>query len=173
MKTTGAPASLTPTLREVLRSVDADLPLYDIATVQEVISRPVAGRRLNLLLLGTFAGIALVLATAGLYGVISYLVAQRTREIGIRVALGARTGDVVWLVMRQGALLTVLGIGVGAAGALGLSRLVESLLYGVSAQDPFTFAALAGLLGCVALVATWLPARRAARVDPAAAIKSE
>jgi putative ABC transport system permease protein len=102
---------------------------------------------------------ALVLATSGLYGVISYLVAQRTREVGIRVALGAGTGD--------------MGIGVGAAGALGLSRLVESLLYGVSAQDPFTFAALAGLLGCVALVATWLPARRAGRVDPVAAIKSE
>jgi len=173
MKTTGAPTSLTPALREVLRSVDADLPLYEVATMDEVISRSVAGRRLNLLLLGTFAGIALVLATAGLYGVISYIVAQRTREIGIRVALGAGTGDVVWLVMRQGALLMVVGIGLGIAGALALSQLVESLLYGVSARDPLTFAALAALLGCVALVATWLPARRAARVDPVTAIKSE
>ncbi|MBN1208343.1 MAG: ABC transporter permease [Myxococcaceae bacterium] len=173
LKTRVPPASVTSALREAVRAVDTDQPIYEVLTMEEVISRSVAGRRLNLLLLGTFALIALVLATAGLYGVISYLVAQRTREIGIRVALGARTRDVVWLVMRQGALLAAMGIGVGLVGALGLSRLVESLIYGVSARDPLTFGALAALLGCVALLATWLPARRAARVDPVIAIKSE
>jgi predicted permease len=173
LKTSVTPASVTSALRDAVRSVDTDQPIYEVLTMEEVISRSVAGRRLNLLLLGTFAVIALVLATAGLYGVISYLVAQRTREIGIRVALGARTRDVVWLVMRQGAVLAATGIGVGLVGALGLSRLVESLIYGVSARDPLTFTALAAFLGCVALLATWLPARRAARVDPVIAIKSE
>jgi len=173
LKTTVTPTSVTSALREAVRSVDADQPLYQILTMEEVIGGSVAERRLNLLLLGTFALIALVLATAGLYGVISYLVAQRTREIGIRVALGARTRDVVWLVMRQGGRLTAVGICVGIAGALALSRVMESLLYGVSARDPLTLGALAAILGAVALVATWLPARRAARVDPVIAIKSE
>lgn len=173
LKTTVAPTSLVSALRAAVLSVDSEQPLYQILTMEEVIGGSVAERRLNLMLLGTFALIALVLATAGLYGVISYLVAQRTREIGIRVALGARTRDVVWLVMRQGGRLTVVGICVGIAGALGLSRVMESLLYGVSARDPLTVGALAALLGAVALVATWLPARRAARVDPVIAIKSE
>jgi putative ABC transport system permease protein len=173
VKTRVPPTSVTSALRDAVRSVDADQPIYDVLTMEEVIARSMAGRRLNLLLLGTFAAIALVLASAGLYGVISYLVAQRTREIGIRVALGARTYDVVWLVMRQGALLAAVGIGLGLVGALGLSRLAESLIYGVSARDPLTFGALAALLGGVALVATWVPARRAARVDPVIAMKSE
>jgi predicted permease len=173
VKTHVAPTSVTAALRDTVRSVDADQPLYQVLTMEEVIGGSVAARRLNLMLLGTFALIALVLATAGLYGVISYLVAQRTREIGIRVALGARTRDVVWLVMRQGGRLTAVGIAVGIAGALGLSRIMESLLYGVSPRDPLTLGALAALLGGVALMATWLPARRAARVDPVIAIKSE
>lgn len=173
LKTTVTPTSVVSALRDAVRSVDADQPLYHVLTMEEIIAGSVAERRLNLMLLGTFALIALVLATAGLYGVISYLVAQRTREIGIRVALGARTRDVVWLVMRQGGRLTVVGIAVGIAGALGLSRVMESLLYGVSARDPVTLVALAAFLGCIALVATWLPARRAARVDPVIAIKSE
>jgi predicted permease len=173
VKTHVSPTSMTAVLRETVRSVDADQPLYQVLTMEEVIGGSVAARRLNLMLLGTFALIALVLATAGLYGVISYLVAQRTREIGIRVALGARTRDVVWLVMRQGGRLTAVGIAVGIAGALGLSRVMESLLYGVSPRDPLTLGALAAFLGGVALMATWLPARRAARVDPVIAIKSE
>ena len=173
LKTDVLPASVTPALREALRSVDADLPLYEILTMEEVIGRSVADRRLTLLLLGTFALVALALAAVGLYGVISYLVQQRTREIGIRMALGAQPADVVWLVMRRGALLAGAGIGVGLAGALGLSRLLESLLYGVSVRDPLTFAALAAMLGCVALLASWLPARRAARVDPAIAMQGE
>ncbi|MBF5045176.1 ABC transporter permease [Aggregicoccus sp. 17bor-14] len=167
------PDSLAASLRQVVRSVDADQPLYQVQTMQEVIERSVANRRLTLLLLGSFAVIALVLAAAGLYGVISYLVAQRTRELGIRMALGAQAGDVVRLVMRQGAGLTLWGIGLGIAGALALSRLVESLVYGVSARDPVTFAGLALVLAGISLLASWLPARRAARVDPVLAIKAE
>ncbi|HEX8699649.1 MAG TPA: ABC transporter permease [Myxococcaceae bacterium] len=173
LKTTVNPTSMTAALQDAVRLVDLEQPLYQVLTMEEVIGGSVAERRLNLLLLGTFALMALVLAITGLYGVIAYLVAQRTREIGIRVALGARTWDVVWLVMRQGGRLTALGIAVGILGALGLSRVMESLLHGVSARDPLTLGTLAALLGCVALVATWLPARRAARVDPVIAIKSD
>jgi ABC-type antimicrobial peptide transport system permease subunit len=173
LKTQVAPVSVAPALRDAVQAVDADQPLYEILTMEEVIERSVAGPRLQLVLMGTFAGIALLLAIVGLYGVISYLVAQRTREMGIRMALGAGPADVVWLVMRQGARLAAVGIGLGLAGAYGLSQLLESQLYGVSAQDPLTFGALAALLGSVALVATFLPARRAARVDPLIAMKGE
>ena len=116
---------------------------------------------------------ALVLAATGLYGVISYLVAQRTREIGIRMALGAQARDVIRLVMRQGAALIVTGIAVGLFGAFALSRLLAGMLYGVSARDPLTFATLPLVLALIALVATWVPARRAARADPLMAIRSE
>jgi ABC-type antimicrobial peptide transport system permease subunit len=138
-----------------------------------VISKSLAARRLNLWLLGIFAGIALVLSAAGLYGVISYLVAQRTREIGVRIALGAQTRDVVGMVMGQGARLTAVGIALGLLGALAFTRVLASLLDGVSARDPLTFAGVAALLAAVALLATWLPARRAARVDPMTAIRNE
>lgn len=141
--------------------------------MEEVIAKTLAGRRLNLWLLGIFAGIALVLSAAGLYGVISYLVAQRTRELGIRLALGAQAQDVVLLVMRQGARLTAVGIALGLLGAFLFTRVLESLIYGVSARDPLTFAAIAALLAGVALLATWIPAERAARVDPLVAIREE
>lgn len=141
--------------------------------MDEVIAQSLAGRRLNLWLLGIFAGVALVLSAAGLYGLISYLVAQRTREMGVRIALGARRKDVLGLVMRQGAGLTGFGIGLGLAGAFAFTRLLESLLYGVSVRDPLTYAGLAVLLSVVALIATWLPARRASRIDPILAIRAE
>ena len=173
MKTAVAPTSVATSLRDVVRSVDSDVPIDQVFTMEEVITRSVAGRRLNLVLLGVFSLLALVLAMAGLYGVISHLVAQRTREIGIRMALGARPSDVVWWVMRQGAKLAALGIVAGLAGAWGLSRFMESVLYGVTARDPLTFGALAVLLGGIALLATWVPARRSAHIDPILAIKSE
>jgi ABC-type antimicrobial peptide transport system permease subunit len=167
------PAGGAPALRAAVKSVDSELPLDEVYTMEEVISRSTAARRLNLTLLGAFAVIALVLSTAGLYGVISYTISQRTRELGIRMALGAQPSDVVKLVMRQGALLAALGVGAGLVGAFGLSRLLERLIYGVSTQDPLTFGSLALLMGAVALLATWMPARRASRVDPIIAIKSD
>jgi putative ABC transport system permease protein len=173
VKTESAPMGVVSALREAVRAVDAEQPLDELRTLDEVIERSVAARRMSLTLLGILALIALVLATAGLYGVISYLVAQRTREIGIRVALGARPGDVVRLVLRQGMLLAMVGIGIGMAGALALSRLMESVLYGVQARDPITFGVMAVLLIGTALVATWIPARRAAHVDPIIAMRGE
>ncbi len=173
METTVDPAAGGAALRAALRAVDSELAVADVYTMEEVISRSMAARRMNLVLLGAFSLIALVLATAGLYGVISYTVSQRTRELGIRMALGARPADVVKLVMGQGALLAALGLGAGLVGAFGLSRFMEGLLYGVSTKDPLTFGSLALLLGFIALLATWMPARRASRVDPIIAIKSD
>jgi predicted permease len=173
VQTDGPPGLLARPLREAVRGVDPGLPLYQVLSMEEVIDESLAGRRLNLWLLGIFAGIALVLSAAGLYGVISYLVAQRTREIGVRVALGAQKWDVIGLVMRQGAALAAAGIVLGLLGALGLTQVLQSLLYGVSARDPLTFAALAALFAAVALVATWLPAERASKVDPILAIRNE
>jgi len=173
MRTAVPPASVATEVRAAVRRVDPTLPLYDVLSMEEVISRSLASRRLNLWLLGIFAGMALVLAATGLYGVISYLVAQRTREIGVRIALGAQTADVIGMVMRQAAGLTGTGIAVGLAGALAFTSVLQSLLYRVSARDPLTYAALAALLAFVSLIATWLPAWRASRVDPILAIRRE
>ena len=173
LRTVVPPASVAGNLRQAVRSVDPSLPLYQIETMDEVIAKSLASRRLNLWLLGIFAAIALILSAAGLYGVISYLVAQRTREIGVRVALGAQNGDVIRLVMGQGAKLTLMGIALGLVGALLFTRLLESLIYGISARDPLTFLAIAALLAVVALLATWIPAERAARIDPLLAIRKE
>jgi predicted permease len=173
VRTSVEPASLAPALRQAVRSVDPDLPLFKVETMEKVVSESLARQRLNLWLLAAFAGIALALAAAGLYGVISYLVTQRTREIGVRMALGAQPREVTGLVMRQGAGLTAAGLGLGLVGALVLTRLLTGLLYGMSSRDPLTFGGIAALLAAVALVATWLPARRAARIDPILAIRRE
>jgi predicted permease len=173
MKMAVEPTSGASALRLVAKSVDSELSVDEVYSMEEVISRSMASRRMNLTLLGTFAVIALVLATAGLYGVISYTVSQRTRELGIRMALGAQPSSVVMLVMREGALLAVLGVSAGLVGAFALSSLLERLLYGVSTRDPLTFGSLALLMGVIALLATWMPARRASRVDPLIAMKSE
>jgi predicted permease len=173
VKTAVPAATITPLIRAAVRRVDPSQPLYRVLTMNEVIDHSLAARRLNLWLLGVFAVIALVLSATGLYGVIAYLVAQRTREIGIRMALGAQVGDVTRLVVQQGARLAAIGIAVGLVGALALTRVLASLLYGVSARDPLTFAGVAAVLGAVALMATYVPARRAARVDPLMAIRSE
>jgi len=141
--------------------------------MEEVIERSLADRKLTLTFFLLFAGVALALAVSGLYGVIYYLVTQRTREIGIRVALGADKGRVVRLVLGQGAWLAGAGIAVGLAGALALSRLLGSLLYGVSARDPVTFTSVPIVLALVALVATLVPAWRATRVDPVIALRSD
>jgi ABC-type antimicrobial peptide transport system permease subunit len=126
-----------------------------------------------MLLFGVFALVAMLLAAIGIYGVLAYLVEQRTHEIGIRVALGAKTSDVLWLIVRQGLALTLIGVALGLAGALGLTRVIRNLLYGVSATDPATFAGIALLLIGVACIASFIPARRAAKVDPLVALRHE
>jgi putative ABC transport system permease protein len=141
--------------------------------MEQLTAASVSARRFNMLLLGLFAAVALALTMAGIYGVISYGVAQRTREIGIRVALGASRSDVSNMVVRQGMSLTFVGVAIGLAASLALTRLMKSLLFGVSATDPLTFAAIALLLILVALAACYIPALRAAKVDPMVALRYE
>jgi putative ABC transport system permease protein len=167
------PSSLAPMLREQVRALDPSLPLYAVRTMEEYLAASVADRRVIALLLGSFAAVALALAATGLYGVLAYSVSRRTREIGIRVALGARPGDVLKLVVTQGMLLTLTGVAIGLAGGLLLTRFLSGLLFGVRPTDPLTFAGVSALLAAVALLACYLPARRAARVDPVTALHYE
>ncbi len=171
LRTNGAPRDLVASVEAAVRSIDADQPITNVRTMDELLARSVAPRRFPLLLLGTFAGLALVLAAVGIYGVMSYLVAQRRHEIGIRMALGAEARDVRRLVVGQGMKLVLIGLALGAAGALVLTRVLQGLLFAVSATDPVTFVAVALLLVLVALAACWIPARRATRIDPLAALR--
>jgi putative ABC transport system permease protein len=141
--------------------------------MNEVISSTLAPRRFSMILLGVFAGLALVLSSVGIYGVISYLVGQRTREIGIRVALGARRTDVLRLVLGHGVKMVLIGVAIGLLASLGLTRLMADMLYGVSPVDPLTFLGVALILTFVALAACYIPARRAMRVDPMVALRYE
>ena len=165
--------SLAPSLRREIRAVDEELPVYDIRTMNQVITASVSQRLFLMLLLAVFAATALLLAATGLYGVLAYSVAQRTHEIGIRMALGAQSRDVVRLVIRQGMTLALIGVALGLAASLALTRVMKGLLYGVSATDPVTFAGISLLLLGVALAACYLPARRATRVDPLLALRYE
>jgi putative ABC transport system permease protein len=169
----GDPSTLVPAIRREVLAVDPNQPVYNVQTMEAVIVKSVSERRLNMLLLTIFAGVAMLLAMVGIYSVMSYTVTQSTREIGIRMALGARPRDVLKLVVGQGLLLTLVGVGLGVVGALGLTRLMESLLFGVKATDPLTFAAVSALLIVVALLACYWPARRATRVDPMIALRYE
>ncbi len=172
-RTTVDPASLAAAMRREIGAVDADLPVYDVRTMNQVIAESVARRRFTMSLLAIFAGAALSLAALGLYGVLSYAVTQRTHEIGVRVALGGSRLDVLRLVVGQGMKMAVIGALAGLIASLALTRLMKGLLFGVSANDPFTFAAVALLLTMVALVACWIPARRATKVDPMVALRVE
>ena len=167
------PAAMTSAIRGVVTSIDKDQPIFDIATMNEVVTASVSTRRITLILLGMFSGLALILASIGIYGVISYSVAQRTHEIGIRMALGAHREDVLRMVLGQGARIALTGIVIGIVAAVGLTRLMASLLFSVSAFDPVTFAGVAILLTVVALAACYIPARRAMRVDPMIALRYE
>jgi putative ABC transport system permease protein len=173
VRTNVAPESVTDGIRSAVANVSPGLPVYRVLTMEQVIQDSLSSRRLNLWLLVIFAGMALLLSAAGLYGVISYLVAQRTREIGMRIALGAQTWNVIGLVLRQAAGLTGAGIALGLVGAFAFTRGLAGLVYGISVHDPLTFALLAVFLATIALVATWLPARRASRVDPILAIRTD
>jgi len=167
------PAALSSAIRGIVASIDSEQPIFRIATMQEVVNASVSTRRITLILLGLFSGLALVLAAIGIYGVISYSVAQRQKEIGIRTALGARRGDVLRLVLAQGGKISIAGILTGSAAAVGLTRLMRNLLYSVSAVDPATFVAVAFILALIAMVASYIPARRTLRVDPLIALRHE
>ena len=169
----GDPAALAGTVRGAIQAIDVDLPVYRVTTMERLVADSLAERRFSTLLLGVFAAVALLLAAVGLYGLLSYTVAQRRHEIGIRMALGARAGDVLRLVVGQALWLTLAGIALGLVAALALTRVMAGLLYGVSALDPATFAGVALLLLAVALAACLVPARRATRVDPAIALRAE
>jgi putative ABC transport system permease protein len=169
----GDPAGLAGPLRSIVRELDADLPVYNVRTVEALLSASLSRPRSNLWLLVVFAAIAVILASLGLYGVMNYAVSQRVPEIGIRTALGARPGDVVQLILKQGAVLIVLGVLLGLGGAFALSRVMETLVFGISTTDAATFTGAAILLAAVALAASYLPARRATRVDPLVALRAE
>jgi predicted permease len=173
IRTAGEPQSFIAGLRSELQTVDRELPLHNIATMDQVVSKSVADPRFYTLLLGSFSALALILASAGIYSVISYSVTQRTREIGIRLALGAQAGSILRLVVRQGIALTLAGLAIGLGGAFALTRVLSDFLYQVSVTDPTTFALLSSLLAAVALLACWIPARRATKVDPLAALRRE
>jgi putative ABC transport system permease protein len=169
----GDPQQLMPAVRAAIWSVNKNQPISQMTTMANVLSESVARHRLYMILLGVFAASALVLAAVGVYGMVSYSVSQRTREMGIRIAVGAARGDVLRLVVDQGARVAFLGIAAGILAALALTRLMASLLFEVSATDPVTFLAVAALLTLVALASSFLPARRATRVDPMVALRSE
>jgi putative ABC transport system permease protein len=170
-KGTSDPNQLVASIRQQVRSVDPDQPIYNVRTMNEIRSDSVAPERLNLTLLTTFAGIALVLAIVGIYGVMSYSVTQRTHEIGIRMAIGARPRDVFRMVIGHGMMLTLIGVAFGLVGAFGLTRLMATMLFGVEPTDPATFAVIAILLTLVALLACYLPSRRATKVDPVISLR--
>jgi putative ABC transport system permease protein len=173
VRATANPESLVGAIREQVKGMDPHLPVTQVLTMTEVVSRSIYRQRLFAILFGVFAGVALLLASVGIYGVMSYSVAQRTHEIGIRLALGARRGDVLRLIVVQGMKLTAVGTVIGLAGALALTRLIRSLLFEASTTDPLTFGLVAALLGIVALLACYIPAWRATKVDPLVALRHE
>jgi putative ABC transport system permease protein len=173
IRTAATPLSLTPAVKQAVAEVDRGRPITDIRTVEQTLDQQVQYVRLYVLLLTVFGAVAAILAAIGIYGVMSYNVAQRTHEIGIRMALGASTQDVLRMVVRQALWLIAMGLGLGLAGSLALTRLIESALWGVTARDPATFAGVSIFLAIVALIACFVPTRQAAAVDPTVALRSE
>jgi putative ABC transport system permease protein len=173
VRTTSAPGPLTQSLIQEIQSLDGELPVFEVYTMEQRLAEALARRRFSMFLLGIFALIALLLAAIGIYGVISYSVNQRTHEIGIRMALGAQPGNILKLVIGQALILVACGIAIGLTGAFLLTRVLSSLLFGVSNTDGFTFLLTSLVLGSIALLASYLPARRAARVNPMVALRYE
>jgi putative ABC transport system permease protein len=173
IRTVGNPLSLLPAAREAVHSIDRNLPLAVVNTMDKLVESSVGQRKLSMILLGVFSAIAMLLASIGIYGVMSYSVTQRSRELGIRMALGAARGRVLALVVGQGMVLAGAGVTIGLVAAFALTRLLTSQLFGVRATDPATFTFVSALLVAIALLATLLPAMRATRVDPVVALRDE
>jgi len=169
----GDPLALASTARRAVQAADPDLPVFDVATMDQVVYRSASAPRVNTVLLGIFAALAMLLAAVGIYGVMSYTVAQRTHEIGVRVALGAEPSDILRQMVKQGMAPALIGIAAGTAGAWGVTRFLSSLLFGVRPTDPATFALVPLLLAAVGVMACLLPARRATKVDPVVALRYE
>jgi putative ABC transport system permease protein len=173
IRTESNPMGLVAAVRETVRHMDSDLPVYQVETLEQSMGDSVARQRFSTLLLGLFAGIAFVLAIIGIYGVVSYAVSQRTREFGVRIALGAESGDVAWLVLRHGLRIAGFGIALGLVGGLGVTRFLRQLLFHVSPYDPVTFLWVVLVIAGITILACWLPARRATKVDPIIALRYE
>jgi predicted permease len=173
LRATGDPLALSAAVSSEMRGLDPAVPVRRLRSMEQVVGRSVAPQRFNMSLLGLFAALGLVLAAVGIYGVMAYGVSQRTHEIGLRMALGAQARDVMKMVVRQGMALAMIGVAIGLGASYALTRLMKTLLFGVSATDPLTFAVIALSLGLMALLACWIPARRAAKVDPMIALRCE
>src|SRR5437867_593290 len=171
--TAGPPKQVLPTVRRQVEELDPNMPLSHTETLEEYMAVPLFAARATGILLSAFGALALLLALVGLYGAVSYSVSQRTREFGVRLALGAQRADLIRLVLREGLAVTVMGLGMGVIGALALTRVLASLLYGILPTDPLTFAVVSVLLLGVTLAANYVPARRATKVDPMVALRYE
>src|SRR5204862_5088425 len=165
--------NVTAAVRSVIHQLDPDQPIGQVATMDSLMAKSVARARFNSILLGIFSVVALVMAAVGIYGVMSYSVLQRTHEIGVRMALGAQRADVLKLILRQGVLLAITGVGVGLAGSFGLTRVISTLLFDVAATDKMTFATVSIGLFAITFVASYIPAWRATRVNPLVALRYE
>jgi ABC-type antimicrobial peptide transport system permease subunit len=172
-RTAAASGDIASAIRQTAEKVVSSAVLYDVRPMEEIVARSISTQRLTLFLLSIFSVLALTLSAVGIYGVISYLTGQRTHEIGVRVALGASSRDVLRMVLGQGLRITLIGVTIGLAAAFGFTRLITAMIYGVGTTDPITFASVAILLSGVALFACYIPARRAMRVDPIVALRYE
>lgn len=173
VRTNAGTDAMVPSLRAAVLALDKDMAIFNIKTLEKLVSDSIAQPRFNMVLLAIFAGLALILASVGIYGVMSYSVMQRTQELGVRMALGAQRRDIFSLVLKQGIILALIGVGIGLVGAIGLSKALSSVLYGISATDPVTFISVAVIMVAVALMACFFPARKATKVDPLTAMRYE